>query len=146
MGAWLPFLKSELRRHQLGAAPVCCFAAGPACHSQAPVPPTQRKITRVLHVITRGRTFAPSQVPERYNDWNENEDMIGLYLDTLSRQLQQAYVGMALAADAGRQVPGLQAVAGSALHSTMQGFKHKCLPTGRAFILPKFQCFCEKLW
>ncbi|KAL4427446.1 hypothetical protein ABPG77_000735 [Micractinium sp. CCAP 211/92] len=55
--------------------------------------------------------------PATYNSWNENEDMISFHLDWIHRQLQQAYVGMALAVAA-----------------------------GRAFILPKFQCWCEKIW
>lgn len=55
--------------------------------------------------------------PPSYNEWNENEDMISFYLETIHSQLQQAYVGMALA-----------------------------LAAGRAFVLPKFQCYCEKIW
>ncbi|EFN56520.1 hypothetical protein CHLNCDRAFT_144132 [Chlorella variabilis] len=62
------------------------------------------------------------QPPEEYNRWSENEDMVGLHLATMRRQLQRAYVGMALAVAA-----------------------------GRPFILPKasmggFQCYCEKTW
>ncbi|PSC75627.1 Histone H2A [Micractinium conductrix] len=53
----------------------------------------------------------------RFNEWQENEDMIVLHLRSLQAQLQQAYVGMALAVAA-----------------------------GRAFILPKLQCYCEKTW
>ena len=63
-----------------------------------------------------GRTFAaclhlhnercalprPPQAPAQYNQWNENEDMIVFYLETLHQQLQQAYVGLALAVSAGR--------------------------------------------
>jgi hypothetical protein len=37
------------------------------------------------------------QKPPGYNDWNENEDMVAFYLETIHAQLQQAYVGMALA-------------------------------------------------
>ncbi len=42
------------------------------------------------------------QRPATYNSWNENEDMISFHLDWIHRQLQQAYVGMALAVAAGR--------------------------------------------
>ncbi|GAB4815828.1 hypothetical protein N2152v2_002874 [Parachlorella kessleri] len=57
------------------------------------------------------------QAPEGFNDLQENEHMISFHLSTLQAQLQQAYIGMALAVAA-----------------------------GRAFISPKFQCFCEKIW
>ncbi|PSC67546.1 ribosomal large subunit pseudouridine synthase D [Micractinium conductrix] len=52
-----------------------------------------------------------------FNLWNENEDMVAFHLASIHAQLQQAYVGWALAAAA-----------------------------GRAFILPKFVCYCEKIW
>ncbi|KAL4457956.1 hypothetical protein ABPG75_012821 [Micractinium tetrahymenae] len=55
--------------------------------------------------------------PAAYNQWRENEDMVSLHLSALAAQLQQAYVGWALAVAA-----------------------------GRAFILPKFVCYCEKTW
>ncbi|KAI3429328.1 hypothetical protein D9Q98_005423 [Chlorella vulgaris] len=55
--------------------------------------------------------------PPGYNDWNENEDMVTFYLETIHAQLQQAYVGMALA-----------------------------VASKRAFVLPTLQCYCEKLW
>lgn len=60
------------------------------------------------------------QLPEprkNLNKWNENEDIISFHLDSIHAQLQQAYVGMALATAA-----------------------------GRAFMLPKFACYCEKIW
>ncbi|KAL4425402.1 hypothetical protein ABPG75_009418 [Micractinium tetrahymenae] len=55
--------------------------------------------------------------PSDFNRWNENEDLISFHLDTIHHQLQQAYVGMALA-----------------------------VASGRGFILPKFMCWCEKIW
>ncbi|PSC76256.1 glycosyltransferase family 77 isoform A [Micractinium conductrix] len=55
--------------------------------------------------------------PASYNSWNENEDMISFHLDWIHAQLQQAYAGMALAVSA-----------------------------GRTFVLPKFVCYCEKIW
>ena len=42
------------------------------------------------------------QTPAAYNKWNENEDMIAFYLASIHAQLQQAYVGLALALSAGR--------------------------------------------
>ncbi|KAL4447412.1 hypothetical protein ABPG75_004631 [Micractinium tetrahymenae] len=60
---------------------------------------------------------AGDELPLGFNRWNENEDMVSFHLDWIHRQLQQAYVGMALA-----------------------------VASGRAFILPKFQCWCEKIW
>ncbi|EFN52091.1 hypothetical protein CHLNCDRAFT_59017 [Chlorella variabilis] len=57
------------------------------------------------------------EAPLDYNSWNENEDMVSYHLDSIHKQLQQVYVGMALAAVA-----------------------------KRAFILPQFQCYCEKIW
>lgn len=57
------------------------------------------------------------ETPADFNNWNENEDLISFHLDTIHHQLQQAYVGMALAVAA-----------------------------GRAFVLPKFMCWCEKIW
>lgn len=38
-----------------------------------------------------------SQAPANYNSWSENEDMVGLHLRAIHIQLQQAYVGLALA-------------------------------------------------
>ena len=42
------------------------------------------------------------QTPAAFNEWNENEDMISFYLASIHAQLQQAYVGLALALSAGR--------------------------------------------
>lgn len=54
-------------------------------------------------IACRRRHCHPTlQVPMSFNRWNENEDMIVLHLETLRRQLQQAYVGMALATAAAR--------------------------------------------
>lgn len=43
-----------------------------------------------------------AQLPTTFNEWRENEDMISFHLDWIHRQLQQAYVGMALAVASGR--------------------------------------------
>ena len=61
----------------------------------------------------------PPPLPEGYNDWlaDRTEDMILLHLEELQRQLEQIYVGLALAA-----------------------------ATKRALILPKMHCFCEYIW
>lgn len=45
---------------------------------------------------------AAAQTPADFNRWNENEDLISFHLGTIHHQLQQAYVGMALAVAAGR--------------------------------------------
>ena len=42
------------------------------------------------------------QTPPGINTWNENEDLISFHLASIHSQLQQAYVGMALAVAAGR--------------------------------------------
>lgn len=42
------------------------------------------------------------QTPAAFNEWDENEDMISFYLASIHAQLQQAYVGLALALSAGR--------------------------------------------
>lgn len=54
------------------------------------------------------------KVPPSYNRWVLVEDMLLFHLRALQQQLEQVYVGMGLAA-----------------------------ATGRGFILPEFQCFCQ---
>lgn len=56
-------------------------------------------------------------MPDGFNSWTVNEDEIMFHLDSLQYQLEQAYAGMALASSAGRTI-----------------------------ILPKFTCFCERIW
>lgn len=56
-------------------------------------------------------------MPGNYNEIEENEPLISFHLDALQYQLEQAAVGMAIAA-----------------------------ATGRIFIMPNFICFCERIW
>ncbi|PRW61069.1 hypothetical protein C2E21_0568 [Chlorella sorokiniana] len=61
--------------------------------------------------------FGTPELPPHYNEWNENEDMVAFHLAAIHQQLQQAYVGMALA-----------------------------VASNRSFILPQFKCFCDHIW
>ncbi len=45
---------------------------------------------------------ARPQAPDGFNDFQENEDMISFHLAAIHGQLQQAYLGLALAAASGR--------------------------------------------
>jgi hypothetical protein len=56
----------------------------------------------------------PPQMPPTYNSWVQTEDMLLFHLRALQLQLEQLYIGMALAAAA-----------------------------GRAFVLPDLSCFCQ---
>jgi arabinosyltransferase len=56
-------------------------------------------------------------MPDNFNDIQENEPMIKFHLDALEMQLEQLTVGLAIA-----------------------------VATGRIFIMPKLLCFCETGW
>ena len=70
----------------------------------SPLPAWPALLLSLPHAAPPCPTFPlPSlQPPAAFNRWQENEDMISLHLATLHAQLQQTYVGMALAAAAGR--------------------------------------------
>ncbi len=80
---------------------------------------------RALHGHPPGRapaTHAPPlsapQPPAAYNQWQENEDMVALHLAALAAQLQQAYVGWALAVAANRTFILPKARRGRGRHGT----------------------------
>ena len=81
------------------AAGVALAAAGGGC---PPAGQAARPASNPAGNAVPACRLPPSQKPPSYNEWNENEDMISFYLETIHSQLQQAYVGMALALAAGR--------------------------------------------
>jgi hypothetical protein len=59
-------------------------------------------LTALFCWICSARSARCVQTPAAFNEWNENEDMISFFLASIHAQLQQAYVGLALALSAGR--------------------------------------------